>query len=99
MPIDYSRWSKIDISDDEDDTHPNVDTASLFKWRHEARLKKEADKKDEDAKKNAQSKLRVKKGGVHAGYPVCARGSGSHTALALRSCSGGTEEENRRTRG
>lgn len=25
------------ISDDEDDTHPNVDTPSLFKWRHEAR--------------------------------------------------------------
>jgi len=27
----------VQISDDEDDTHPNVDTASLFKWRHEAR--------------------------------------------------------------
>lgn len=28
------------ISDDEDDTHPNVDTPSLFKWRHEARVEK-----------------------------------------------------------
>lgn len=28
------------ISDDEDDTHPNIDTPSLFKWRHEARVKR-----------------------------------------------------------
>ncbi len=26
------------ISDDEDDTHPNIDTPSLFRWRHQARL-------------------------------------------------------------
>ena len=26
------------ISDDEDDIHPNIDTPSLFKWRHEARV-------------------------------------------------------------
>ena len=28
------------ISDDEDDTHPNIDTPSLFKWRHESRVKR-----------------------------------------------------------
>ncbi len=28
------------MSDDEDDTHPNIDTPSLFKWRHEARVKR-----------------------------------------------------------
>ena len=28
------------VSDDEDDTHPNIDTPSLFKWRHEARVKR-----------------------------------------------------------
>ena len=31
MPLDYSKWDNIEISDDEDDTHPNVDTPSLFK--------------------------------------------------------------------
>lgn len=36
--LDYSKWDHIEISDDEDDTHPNVDTASLFRWRHQARL-------------------------------------------------------------
>ncbi|KAL1244931.1 Hsp90 co-chaperone Cdc37 [Trichinella spiralis] len=50
MPIDYSRWKDIEVSDDEDDTHPNVDTPSLFRWRHEARLermKKAAKAKEE----------------------------------------------------
>ncbi len=39
-PIDYSKWKDIEVSDDEDDTHPNIDTPSLFKWRHEARVKR-----------------------------------------------------------
>uniref|UniRef100_A0A915DRN1 Hsp90 chaperone protein kinase-targeting subunit n=1 Tax=Ditylenchus dipsaci TaxID=166011 RepID=A0A915DRN1_9BILA len=32
MPIDYSKWKTIEVSDDEDDTHPNIDTPSLFRW-------------------------------------------------------------------
>jgi len=38
--INYSKWDHIEISDDEDDTHPNIHTPSLFKWRHEARVKR-----------------------------------------------------------
>lgn len=38
--IDYSKWNNIEISDDEDDTHPNIDKQSLFKWRHEARIQR-----------------------------------------------------------
>ena len=38
MPIDYSKWKTIEVSDDEDDTHPNIDTPSLFRWRHQARV-------------------------------------------------------------
>lgn len=38
--VDYSKWKNIEVSDDEDETHPNVDTPSLFKWRHEARVKR-----------------------------------------------------------
>ena len=30
----------IQVSDDEDETHPNIDTKSLFKWRHEARVQR-----------------------------------------------------------
>jgi cell division cycle protein 37 len=49
MPIDYSKWfsKDIEISDDEDDTHPNVDTPSLFRWRHQARLEKQAEAEKE----------------------------------------------------
>ncbi|XP_071841162.1 hsp90 co-chaperone Cdc37-like [Apostichopus japonicus] len=38
--IDYSKWDHIEVSDDEDETHPNVDTPSLFRWRHQARVDK-----------------------------------------------------------
>jgi len=43
MPIDYSKWKDIEISDDEDDTHPNIDTPSLFRWRHQARVDRMAE--------------------------------------------------------
>lgn len=43
------------MSDDEDDTHPNIDTPSLFRWRHQARVEKmeqmDAEKKDVEEKK------------------------------------------------
>ena len=29
--LNYSKWDNIEVSDDEDDTHPNIDTPSLFK--------------------------------------------------------------------
>ena len=40
MPLDYRKWDHIEVSDDEDETIPNVDTPSLFKWRHDARVHK-----------------------------------------------------------
>lgn len=53
MPIDYSKWKNIEVSDDEDDTHPNIDNASLFRWRHQARV--ERMKEMEEKKKNYAS--------------------------------------------
>ncbi|KAE9552861.1 hypothetical protein FO519_003926 [Halicephalobus sp. NKZ332] len=47
MPIDYSKWKDIEVSDDEDDTHPNIDTPSLFRWRHQARMERMAEMKQE----------------------------------------------------
>jgi len=38
--VDYTKWDHIEVSDDEDETHPNIDTRSLFKWRHEARVQR-----------------------------------------------------------
>ena len=35
LPFDYSKWDKIDLSDDEDDFHPNIDNASFIRCAHE----------------------------------------------------------------
>ncbi|KAL3986890.1 collectin sub-family member 12 [Sarotherodon galilaeus] len=51
--IDYSVWDHIEVSDDEDDIHPNIDTPSLFRWRHQARVERmeEFQKKGEELNK------------------------------------------------
>ncbi|GME93508.1 unnamed protein product [[Candida] boidinii] len=48
MPIDYSKWDKIELSDDSDiEVHPNVDKKSFIKWKqrdiHEKRIQREND--------------------------------------------------------
>lgn len=35
------------ISDDEDETHPNIDTPSLFRWRHQARVERMEERRRE----------------------------------------------------
>ena len=45
--VDYSKWDHIEVSDDEDDTHPNVDTPSLFRWRHQARVERMTEQQNE----------------------------------------------------
>jgi len=71
MPIDYSKWKNIEISDDEEDTHPNIDTPSLFKWRHEARVQRMDDfnKKKKEAEEEKSKKERelaeLKRKGQH----------------------------------
>ncbi len=44
-PTDYSKWKNIELSDDEDDTHPNIEKQSLFRWRHQSRLERMAERK------------------------------------------------------
>ncbi|KAH3671638.1 hypothetical protein OGAPHI_000343 [Ogataea philodendri] len=46
MPIDYSKWDKIELSDDSDvEVHPNVDKKSFIKWKqrdiHEKRIQRD----------------------------------------------------------
>ncbi|XP_054159006.1 hsp90 co-chaperone Cdc37-like [Oppia nitens] len=64
--VDYSKWRTIEISDDEDDTHPNIDTPSLFRWRHQARVERmsemEASKKAlKDKRNDLHNKLKEAK--------------------------------------
>ena len=46
----------LQISDDEDDTHPNIDTPSLFRWRHQARVERmgEFEKKKSETKEGLE---------------------------------------------
>nr|XP_046175794.1 hsp90 co-chaperone Cdc37-like [Oncorhynchus gorbuscha]XP_046203460.1 hsp90 co-chaperone Cdc37-like [Oncorhynchus gorbuscha]XP_046209419.1 hsp90 co-chaperone Cdc37-like [Oncorhynchus gorbuscha]XP_046223578.1 hsp90 co-chaperone Cdc37-like [Oncorhynchus gorbuscha] len=60
--IDYSVWDHIEVSDDEDETHPNIDTPSLFRWRHQARVEKQVafEEKGEELERNmAECKRRL----------------------------------------
>lgn len=72
----YIVRSVLQISDDEDDVHPNIDTPSLFRWRHQARVERMDDldrEKQQLEEQKAEHKRAVQlaeaklaKGGVDA---------------------------------
>lgn len=46
MPLDYSKWDNLEISDDSDiEVHPNVDKRSMIKWKREAIHRERAERK------------------------------------------------------
>mmetsp|Transcript_30300 Transcript_30300/g.43322 ORF Transcript_30300/g.43322 Transcript_30300/m.43322 type:complete len:444 (+) Transcript_30300:41-1372(+) len=61
--FDYSKWDKIELSDDESDLHPNIDKDSWFRLKHRTRLERE-EKEDREVKelesKNVQDNNRLK---------------------------------------
>jgi len=54
--MNYDKWKKIEVSDDEDDTHPNIDTPSLFRWRHQARIERREQRLEEQHEHEKKSK-------------------------------------------
>lgn len=48
--FDYSKWDKIELSDDESDLHPNIDKDSWFRLKHRTRIERE-EKEDEEIKR------------------------------------------------
>lgn len=47
MPVDYSKWDAIELSDDEDfDCHPNVDKKSMVRWKQSQIYAKRKDRQD-----------------------------------------------------
>mmetsp|Transcript_17527 Transcript_17527/g.52961 ORF Transcript_17527/g.52961 Transcript_17527/m.52961 type:complete len:349 (-) Transcript_17527:68-1114(-) len=54
--FDYSKWDNIELSDDEEDVHPNIDKDSWFRLKHRTRVEKEED----DAKTRAGLEKRLK---------------------------------------
>ncbi|XP_050530323.1 hsp90 co-chaperone Cdc37 [Daktulosphaira vitifoliae] len=55
--VDYSKWKNIEVSDDEDETHPNIDTPSLFRWRHQARVDRMEEIKREQQELETKKKI------------------------------------------
>jgi hypothetical protein len=49
-PFDYSKWDNIELSDDEDDVHPNIDKESWFRMKHRSRVERE-EREEKDKKK------------------------------------------------
>ncbi len=49
-PFDYSKWDNIELSDDEDDVHPNIDRESWFRMKHRSRVERE-EREESDKKK------------------------------------------------
>lgn len=49
-PFDYSKWDNIELSDDEDDVHPNIDKESWFRMKHRSRVERE-EREEADKKK------------------------------------------------
>lgn len=54
-------WCRLQISDDEDDTHPNIDTPSLFRWRHQARVERMKEIEEEKKRLEAQKRETLQK--------------------------------------
>ena len=50
--FNYSKWDKIELSDDEGDVHPNIDKDSWFRMKHRSRLEREAKEDEEITKLN-----------------------------------------------
>jgi cell division cycle protein 37 len=54
-PFDYSKWDNIELSDDEDDVHPNIDRESWFRMKHRSRVERE--EKEEQEKKRIHAEM------------------------------------------
>ncbi|GAX27945.1 cell division cycle protein 37 [Fistulifera solaris] len=48
-PFDYSKWDNIELSDDEDDLHPNIDRESWFRMKHRSRVEREENEEKDKA--------------------------------------------------
>lgn len=49
-PFDYSKWDNIELSDDEEDVHPNIERESWFRMKHRSRVERE-EHEDKDKKR------------------------------------------------
>lgn len=55
--FNYDKWNNIELSDDEDDLHPNIDKDSWFRLKHRTRVEREED----EGKTRADLEKKLKK--------------------------------------
>jgi cell division cycle protein 37 len=67
-PFDYSKWDKIELSDDEEDVHPNIDKESWFRMKHRSRVERE-EHEDKD-KKRIMAEVRTKNDILGSPHPL-----------------------------
>lgn len=53
--FDYSKWDNIELSDDEEDLHPNIDKDSWVRLKHRTQVERDED----ESKKEAELKSKV----------------------------------------
>lgn len=61
--FNYSKWDNIELSDDEDDVHPNIERESWFRMKHRSRIEREEKEEIDKKKINTEitsTKLRMK---------------------------------------
>ena len=80
MPIDYSKWDKLELSDDSDvEVHPNVDKASFVRWKqqsiHEERAKRNQDIKTLEAQMTMYENLNKRTDNMLKNMPLSEFGS------------------------
>lgn len=54
--FNYSKWDNIELSDDEDDVHPNIDRESWFRMKHRSRVEREEREEIEKKKIHVEMK-------------------------------------------
>lgn len=52
--FDYSKWDRLEVSDDEKDAHPNIDSSLMIRIKREQRARREA---EEEMKKSQLRKI------------------------------------------
>lgn len=55
--FNYSKWDNIELSDDEEDVHPNIDKDSWFRLKHRTRVEREED--EAKSRKSLEARLRA----------------------------------------
>jgi cell division cycle protein 37 len=85
--FNYSKWDKIELSDDEDDLHPNIDKESWFRMKHRSRVEREENEAKEIKLLEGETKKANKR------IKVLEHDLSKLDALVIKDVTGGDDED------